>query len=199
MRGFVRILILSVLVLQCLCLNEEKAKEKRCLKGVQTNGEQNWSWLFSVKKWYFPLWSKLELYRTASDLLQKPVDSISEKAMDNPCILGDLANFIMEGFDGKEMEFEANVESVQSIDFKAKTKHAKRGRHTLIYSDNKSWVLGFTCGEDDEASWGVWSTEPKLSSSVKEAILKKIKAHGFSEKHSVPMSYSNCANSKKEL
>jgi len=199
MRSFIGILILSLFVLQCLCLKEEKAKEKRCLKGIETNANQNWSWLFSVKKWYFPLWSKLELYRTASDLLQKPVDSISEKALDNPCIVGDLANFKMEGFDGKEIEFEANVESDQTMNFIAKSKHAKRGRHTLVDSDNKSWVLGLTCWEDDEASWGVWSTLPKLSSSAKEAIVKQIKAHGFSEENFVAMSYNNCANSKKEL
>jgi len=141
----------------------------------------------------------LELYRTASDLLEKPVDSISENAMDSPCIIGDLANFKMEGFGGKKMEFEAKLESDQTMNFIAKSKHAKRGFHTLVDSDNKSWVLGLTCWEDDEASWGVWSTVPTLSSSAKEAISKQLKAHGFSEKYSVPMSYSNCAESKKEL
>jgi len=199
MRGFVRILILSLFVLQCFSLDEEKAKEKRCLKGAQTNPNQNWNWLFEVKKWYFPLWNKLELYRTASDILQKRVGSISEEALENSCIIGDLANFKMEGFNGKKVQFEASVESDHTMVFIADSKHAKRGRHTIIDSDNKSWVLGFTCWEDDEASWGVWSTAPTLSSSAIETVVKQIRAYGFSEKYSIAAGYRNCADSKNEL
>jgi len=73
----------------------------------------------SVTAWYFPIWSKLELYRSASDFLAEPVSSIPISAFDAACIFAD-SQFISFGFNRSKIEYDFSYAEDGSIDFKVR-------------------------------------------------------------------------------
>lgn len=58
--------------------------------------------------------------------------------------------------------------------------------------DNKSYVLGATCWDDNEASWAVLSTVQNLEPKSRTDILKYIKSLGFDENKAVDENYAYC-------
>lgn len=69
---------------------------------------------------------------------------------------------------------------------------AKQAKFSYHKTDNKSYVLGVTCWEDDEAGWTVITPKPLLGDKEKAEILKYVKSLGFDVKKAVEEDYALC-------
>lgn len=59
-------------------------------------------------------------------------------------------------------------------------------------TDNKSYVLGVTCWEDDQSSWTVMSTKTCLEPDVRSKVIAYVKSLGFNTNNAVDENYEIC-------
>jgi len=172
----------------------------------------------SIHKWYFPLWSKLEFYRTASDILEKSVTDMPLSSLENACITWDPSLAATTGLGGLEAKYDLSIDGAGVINFKGKSKYgmgnthinfistcmkwfpflnaAKSGKHVLTLSDNKNFIVGVTCWDDEEGSYGIWTPKPQLSAGDKEIIVKHLEELGFGMDFMVETPYDKCESER---
>jgi hypothetical protein len=83
--------------------------------------------VFSNGRWYFNLMSKLELYRTAWDILQKDPKELSNEDVETPCLYADWEGMspTIIGFDGKRLEYDVTPGFDNSFTFGADWRDGK--------------------------------------------------------------------------
>jgi len=170
-------------------LVENAVKEMACISpGVDTS--LNWKWVYSKDKWYIPLWSKLELYRVAEDLIQKKVRDISEQEIEQPCVVSNK-EFTTWGFNQTGVRFITQLDDDFVLHFES-ANGGMKGKYYMALTDNENFVVGITCWEDNQASWTVMSTKPYLNPGIKEVLVDYLKSHGFNMDFLVEDRYENC-------
>jgi len=193
------------LTIFCLCcvlysaltsgLDEDAVKEKTCFEPDTSAVELDYEWVFSNSRWYFTMMSKLDLYRTASDTFKKSVTEISENEVKTPCLYADWEGFSPSiiGFKGKKLEYEINPGFDNTFTFGAEWRNGKGGKMYLVKTDNQSYILFIKCWEsDNQVSWNVMSTTPKLSESIKSEIYSAVESFGLSKNLGVELEFTGC-------
>ncbi|OXA54665.1 hypothetical protein Fcan01_11678 [Folsomia candida] len=159
-------------------LNEESLTEGRVCEPKVWDGF-DWYWFHSVPTWYFPLWSKLDLYRTTSALRHCPVSSLSESDMLNANVIWDAKTSKLSGYGGQEVDSALELDDERKIVFGGR-------RHSFMFSDNKSYIVGVTTWTSDlQQSWVLWTTGRELTPEIKATALEHVKQLGFDPKFAI--------------
>jgi hypothetical protein len=202
-------LLLVIIAVQHVSgLNELSAKGDRCLLTPPTLAKDfDIGLIKSVDEWYFPYGSRLEYYRTAAEILKRPVEEIKEDDLYyNGCFKvkwPEGEEPYGTGFGGQRTGyFPAKPGTNGGILFQCP--YLKMEANVYItFSDNKTFYLLYTCYEDGEATWAVRAKTKSLSKATVKKIHEHVKSLGFSEKHFVQMRMESCDwtndKEKKEL
>jgi hypothetical protein len=96
--------------------------------------------LESIPKWYFPLWSKLDLYRTASDILDESLANIAESSLNSACVNTD-PTFTLAGFNRTGFKYDITFDASETMKFKGKGKYGKCQLRSSICEANTNLKL----------------------------------------------------------
>lgn len=80
-----------------------------------------------INKWYSPLASKYQVYKTAQEMLKKPMEEITEEELAKACLICTATKTI--GFGGKSLVPENNL--------------VKMGVMETKYKDTSKWPVYF--------------------------------------------------------
>jgi len=179
----------------CNGLDEESVKEKKCFEPDISNVDLDYGWVFGNNRWYFTMMSKLDLYRSAWDTLQKKTTEISESDIETPCLYADWDGFspTLMGFGGKTMEYSLTPNFDNTFNFAASWRKGTGGKMYLAKTDNKNYLLFVKCWDHDEqTTWNVMSIKKTLSDKIKKEIYSAIESFGFSKEHAVEQKFDTC-------
>jgi len=170
---------------EAIDLNE--AREQKC---TDLTPDVDMAWLGAQKVWYYPIWNLFEIYKFAAD--GHGVNWVQERTAHQIVKLG--CSFwkppSSTTFFGATVLYDTVV-TPQEIIWRKEGESGVFRRFRYVFTDNKSFVLGTNCYEDNEASWIVLSPFSSLPSSTLEKIVWHIKSLGFKESNIVynPASY----------
>ncbi|CAL8086070.1 unnamed protein product [Orchesella dallaii] len=183
------------------CLDLESAKELPCFpihKTVPMEHDKSSDKPSGTARIYYPFMSRLDLYKSATDILQKDPKEISESTVYyDACIVWTSNNgtHIAEGFDGHTREYSIDVVkegSNQVTKIHPVEGPGASGTGYVTLSDNKTFFFTAFCANDGQMSWGVASLIPKLP----EESVKKIHEHavslGFKKEYFTELRYDGC-------
>jgi len=71
-----------------------------------------------VKNWYFPIWHKLELYRTASGFMKKPISELETNIIDWACVVQFPELAADDGFNQTKIPFDITYLEDGTADFR---------------------------------------------------------------------------------
>ncbi|CAL8073015.1 unnamed protein product [Orchesella dallaii] len=160
------------------------------------------TWYRSVKLWYSPLSHKLELYRTSRELLQVAAEDIPEHDIYyEACITYQPSEeedgYTVKGFGNRESFVRtASTDNPGAQLIESDYKYGANGNGTIIYTDNKSYILNAIC-DRRTLVWNVWSVSPSLDSKTVSKIFAKIQKMGFYKENFVMFKYEICKNLPK--
>jgi len=66
------------------------------------------------------------------------------------------------------------------------------GIHTLVYTDNKDFIVGLSCWADNYMSYGVWTPEPEISEQNAELVWNYLEGRGFNRSFRLDTPYDKC-------
>ncbi|OXA58400.1 uncharacterized protein LOC110847258 isoform X2 [Folsomia candida] len=184
------IINLFALVIIASGLDEDAVKELKCSAVSSPDSGIDLKWFGSINQFYVPLWNQLYATRTAADLLSQDARHIPFEAVQPASCLTMNKDSTISGF-GRQVKYNITGDET-SITFRAPWSGAKTGKFSFHMMDNKSYVLGATCWDDNEASWAVLSTVQNLEPKSRTDILKYIKSLGFDENKAVDENYAYC-------
>ena len=150
--------------------------------------------------WYLTAGNQLHLYRTAADLANVTVASLTPGDLYyRSCLRFDWGlQTIVSGFGGKT----ADVGLTPNTDGTSTFRYANLGMDataTNILTDDATFVMFYVCwAQGRDASYAVISTGPTLSAGAKKAILAKVKELGFLKKQFALLRHESCQASSAE-
>jgi len=187
-------------------LEIDSVKEGRCdedAKAVSTNFDFKWA-SSAAEKWYFPVLSKLEFYRSVQDLLpNKPLETFTEDDAKKSCFTmkwNKPTEVTVSGFDGKTYEYALVPTGVNTFSLKSEKPNGEsdlRGTAYITLTDNRNYLVFVNCWNDGLKSWAVAAIKQKLSEKAKEKIKKHLEGIGFDMEYLYEQSYSGCDESQK--
>jgi len=180
-------------------LDEESAKERKCFE-IKSTMPIDTKWITSLKEIYYPVMSRLDLYRTAADLTHRDFKDITEDELYyKSCIKFSFApdgSFLATGFNGANAKFSMRPKDagLEIIEFGEET-----GLHGTCYTtltDNKTFVFFACCSNGDEMHWGAISTEKKLPKKTVRKIHEHAESLGFGKEQFTGLRYTSCDKKK---
>jgi len=188
-------------------LEIDKVKEGLCDKTKpKLSKDFNFVWATTATgKWYFPLQSKLDFYRSIEDLIpDKPLNTFTEEDTQKACFtmkFNKPTEVNINGFDGKQFQYVLNPTGENTIKFQAKKQNGVKGLRSSAYvtlSDNRNYIVFINCWEDGAKSWSVASLRKKLSEKATNKIKNHLKSIGFNMEHVHEGNYTGCDGNKKD-
>jgi len=182
----------SLFLASCVAgLDEEAAKELRCLDAPDPDiVGLNLTWLGTVDPFYIPLWSKLYATRVASDIFLRDPSSIGYNEVQPSSCLAFNKNNIIQAW-GRQGLYNITADET-GLTFRGPWVGSKSGKFSFHLTDNKSYVLGITCWEDDEASWALLTKNQFLDPNIKFDVYAYVRSLGFDLNKAVSEDYSRC-------
>ncbi|ODM88005.1 hypothetical protein Ocin01_18678 [Orchesella cincta] len=180
------------------CLDLESAKEQPCFKIKKTVPLITDDWVQpEPKAIYYPLMSRLDLYRNAIDLLQKDPAEISESELYyDACIVWKCNNetYFSEGFGGRTREYTADPEDDKMEVYTMRPLKGKGygGKAFTTYSDNETFFFTAVCGDDGQMAWNVASLTPTLPRESVKIIHEHALSLGFKKEFFTELRYDRC-------
>ncbi|CAL8111380.1 unnamed protein product [Orchesella dallaii] len=183
-------------------LNLDAAKEQPCFNISRSPTPLfDMNWAVSVGKFYWPLVSNMDLYRAATDLLQKDSKKISISTVYyDSCITWHLfkdGTLLSKGFNGLGREYKSkplsdNPDAYQFEPVDGTTMYG--GTAYTTFTDNKTYFFSAVCLSDGEMVWGVGSPTPTLPEETKKMILEHAVSLGFKKEFFSELRYDKCNN-----
>jgi len=152
----------------------------------------------TIKTLYYPLMSRLELYRVASDLLDKDPKDISEASLYyDSCLHWNMysnGSIISRGYNGYSRDYSTKIlkPNMEKFDFRPAVGTGFSGTVYTTMSDNKTFLFTPFCTDDGEMVLGLGSLLPTLP----EETMRKVKEHaislGFKKEYFTEIRYDRC-------
>ncbi|CAL8103879.1 unnamed protein product [Orchesella dallaii] len=175
-------------------IDENSAKESPCFNVLHAN-DPDLDWFSSVKKWYYPLASRLDLYRCAYELLETDYKNIPEYSVYYDSCLEwtiDSNGYTLMGFDGRTRHIKSTTVDNGISDFQSEWSQGMVGRVYSTLTDNKTFLFYATCYSDNQMSWNIFATTKTLSDSTKQQIFDHAKSLGFNPEYFTELRYDSC-------
>jgi len=188
-------------------LDIENAKDLACFKPEKT-ATTDLQWLASVKKWYYVMGSRLDLYQFAADVTNKdPEEILEDELYYESCLSwepGPDLTFVGVGFGGSKKSYKVKPLDNGAFEFSAVDGGiSATGYFTL--TDNKTFYVSVTCYPDsNEMTWNVASPLKSLPKKTLKKIQDHVESLGFKRKHFTGLRYDSCdkkgaSKGKREL
>jgi len=187
-----KVLFCIVLISFASALEEDLVKELKCNQIPAPKIDLDLNWFGSINQFYLPIWNQLYATRTAADLFGRHSRYISwNDVQPSSCLIFRKDNTVAAF--GQKILYNITG-SATDIKFKAPWAGSKLGHFNFHMTDNKSFVLGITCWDDNEATWAVISSEPYLETSTRRQILDYVTRIGFDERKAIDENYGLCGH-----
>jgi len=72
------------------------------------------------------------------------------------------------------------------------------GNSAIVYTNNKDFMVGVTCWEDNQASYGIWTLKPEISEERKRFALMYLEDLGFNTDFLIETPYDNCFETERK-
>jgi hypothetical protein len=201
--------VVSVLLIQWAeSLDMESAKERPCSEPPKTI-KPDLAWVMSVKKWYWVLGSRFDLYEFASDILEKDPKLITEDELYyKSCVdwqLGSDGSLVAHGFGSKQKSYAVKPldEHFGTIQFSSVDDGTVSGVGYATLTDNKTFLFYVTCyKKTNQLVWNVASPYKSLSKKTIKLIHDHAESHGFKREYFTGLRYDSCdkdGEGKEEL
>ncbi|CAL8111377.1 unnamed protein product [Orchesella dallaii] len=177
-------------------IDENSAKESPCFNISHAN-DADADWLSSVQTWYYPLASRLDLYRCVHDLLETDYKNIPESSVYYDSCLEWTINsdgFTLMGYDGRRRHLKTTAVANGVSDFQSEWSQGMVGRVYSTLTDNKTFIFSAACFEDNQMTWNVFSTTKTLKDSTKQHIFDHAKSLGYNPEYFTEIRYDGCSS-----
>ncbi|ODM91528.1 hypothetical protein Ocin01_15156 [Orchesella cincta] len=181
-------------------LNLEAAMETPCFN-ISNNPAPlfNMEWAVSLGTVYYPIMNNIDLYRAATDLLQKQPNEIKTGSVYyDSCLTWHMfkdGTLLSKGFNGLTREYksrpmEGNPDGY--VFWPSDGTDVYSGSAYTTMTDNKTFFFSALCLKNGGMAWGVGSATPTLSEETKKKILEHAESLGFKKEHFTELRYDNC-------
>jgi len=179
-------------------LDMKGAEEQPCFN-VSKTVPMDAEWMKSVKIWYYPMMTRLDLYRGAIDILnQDPNDVTEDKVYYESCIIWKMnpsdGSFTMEGFNGKEAKYNVTLfgKGLETYEFGTESGIGNAGTCYTTLTDNKSFAVSVGCLKGNQMVWGVVSPHKSLPEETVKLIHNHVDSLGFKKEYFTSLRYDSC-------
>ncbi|ODM91525.1 hypothetical protein Ocin01_15154 [Orchesella cincta] len=190
------LLLLVIIVKVSSAIDEGSAKETPCFN-ISNAIDPDVDWFSSVQKWYYPLASRLDLYRCVHDLLETDYENIREFAVYYESCLEWTINsdgFTLMGYNGRIRHLKTTTVAQGTSDFTSEWSQGMIGRVYSTLTDNKTFIFSAACFADNQMTWNVFSTTKTLSKATKRQIYEHAKSLGYNPEYFTEIRYETCKN-----
>jgi len=208
MAKFVRMFGLVITTLTLLltigtiqALNMKDSEEQPCFN-ISKTVPMDTEWIKSVKVWYYPMMTRLDLYRGAVDIANKdPIDIPEDKLYYESCITWKMnpvdGSFTMEGFHGQEVKYNVTLfgTGLESYEFGTENGIGNAGTCYTTLTDNKSFAVSAGCLKGNQMVWGVVSPYKALSEETIKLIHDHVESLGVKREYFTSLRYDSCLDS----
>ncbi|ODM95775.1 hypothetical protein Ocin01_10906 [Orchesella cincta] len=180
-------------------LDMESAKEQPCFNITRTV-PLDLNWVGTIKTLYYPLMSRLDLYRSSANMLNKSPNDINEATVYyDSCFRWNLytnGSITGRGFNGLSREYKTKlvVPTMEKFEF-SPVEGKNYGYSGLKYTtmtDNKTFLFTPFCTDDGEMTWGLGTISPTISQDLIKAAHEHAESLGFKREYFTEIRYDRC-------
>ncbi|CAL8111379.1 unnamed protein product [Orchesella dallaii] len=188
--------LVTLLVASCAkALDLESAKEQPCFNITKT-AVLDLNWVGTLKTLYYPLMSRLDLFSSATNLIQKDPKDISEASVYyDLCVYWNLysnGTITARGYNGKSREYQTKlIKGMEIFEFAPVVGTGYSGTKYTTLTDNKSFFFTPFC-MDGQMSWGIGSTTPTLPEDTIKMVYDHAESLGFKREYFTELRYDRC-------
>ncbi|CAL8111381.1 unnamed protein product [Orchesella dallaii] len=177
-------------------LDMESAKEQPCFN-ISKTVPLDLNWVGTIKTLYYPLMSRLELYRVASDLVHQDPKDISEASVYyDSCFYWNMytnGTIISRGYNGQTREYKTKlINGMEEFEFGPVEGMGYSGTVYTTLTDNSTFLFTPFCTDDGEMAWGLGSTLPILSEDTIKLVYEHAESLGFKREYFTELRYDKC-------
>jgi hypothetical protein len=176
-------------------LDLEGAKEQKCFEITKTVPADP-KFVAALKTVYYPMTSRLELYRTAEDLMNG-MDLTEADVYYDSCMQWKLlANGTIRstGFNNYHKLYDTKpiLPNLERFELFPQDGKGFGGKIYTTMTDNKTFFVTAICTNDGQMVWNVGSLYPTLMKETKDQILEHVTSLGFKKEYMTELRYDHC-------